>query len=34
MAVDGTYNTTVKSPMGDQTGKLTIYDKVDGTFSG
>ncbi|MEM7703685.1 MAG: hypothetical protein AAF251_17240 [Pseudomonadota bacterium] len=34
MAVDGTYNTTVKSPMGDQTGKLTLNDKGDGTFSG
>ncbi|MEM7690527.1 MAG: hypothetical protein AAF291_16045 [Pseudomonadota bacterium] len=34
MAVDGTYNTTVKSPMGDQTGKLTINDNGDGTFSG
>ena len=34
MSVDGTYNTTVKSPMGDQTGKITINDKGDGTFSG
>ncbi len=34
MAVDGTFNTTVKSPMGDQSGKLTINDKGDGTFSG
>ena len=34
MAVDGTYNTTVKSPMGDQTGKLTVNDNGDGTFSG
>jgi hypothetical protein len=34
MAVDGTYNTTVMSPMGDQTGKLTVNDKGDGTFSG
>ena len=34
MAVDATYNTTAKSPMGDQTGKLTINDKGDGTFSG
>lgn len=34
MSVDGTYNTTVKSPMGDQTGKLTLNDKGDGTFSG
>ena len=34
MAVAGTYNTTVKSPMGDQSGTLTINDNGDGTFSG
>ena len=34
MSVAGTYNTTVKSPMGDQSGTLTINDNGDGTFSG
>ncbi|KEO90335.1 signal peptide protein [Erythrobacter longus] len=34
MSVAGTYNTTVKSPMGDQTGTLTIVDNGDGTFKG
>lgn len=33
MSVAGTWNTTVKSPMGDQTGTLTV--NVDGdTFTG
>ncbi|XUU61992.1 hypothetical protein ACRAQ6_06945 [Erythrobacter sp. HA6-11] len=32
--VSGTYNTTVKSPMGDQSGKFTVVDNGDGTFSG
>ena len=32
MSVAGTYNTTVKSPMGDQSGTLTIEDNGDGTF--
>jgi len=34
MSVAGTYNTTVKSPMGDQSGTLTVTDNGDGTFSG
>lgn len=34
MSVAGTYNTTVKSPMGDQSGTLTVNDNGDGTFSG
>jgi len=34
MSLAGTYNTTVKSPMGDQTGTLTVEDNGDGTFSG
>lgn len=34
MSVAGTFNTTVKSPMGDQSGTLTINDNGDGTFSG
>ena len=34
MSVAGTYNTTVKSPMGDQSGTLTIEDNGDGTFKG
>ncbi|MAY19085.1 MAG: hypothetical protein CL955_00510 [Erythrobacteraceae bacterium] len=32
--VSGTYNTTVKSPMGDQSGTFTVVDNGDGTFSG
>ena len=34
MSVAGTFNTTVKSPMGDQSGTLTIEDNGDGTFKG
>jgi len=34
MSVAGTYATTVKSPMGDQSGTLTVNDNGDGTFSG
>lgn len=34
MSLSGTYNTTVKSPMGDQSGTLTVVDNGDGTFSG
>ena len=34
MSVSGTYNTTVNSPMGPQSGTLTVEDKGDGTFSG
>ena len=34
MSVAGTYNTTVKSPMGDQAGTFTVVDNGDGTFSG
>jgi hypothetical protein len=34
MSVAGTYNTSVKSPMGDQSGTLTVNDNGDGTFSG
>ncbi|HEX5643924.1 MAG TPA: hypothetical protein VFX62_00255 [Erythrobacter sp.] len=34
MSVAGTYSTTVKSPMGDQSGTLTVNDNGDGTFSG
>ncbi|WP_394730881.1 hypothetical protein [Altererythrobacter sp. GH1-8] len=34
MSVAGTYNTTVKSPMGDQSGTFTVEDNGDGTFSG
>lgn len=34
MSVAGTYNTTVKSPMGDQAGTFTVEDNGDGTFSG
>jgi len=34
MSVAGTYNTTVKSPMGDQSGTFTVIDNGDGTFSG
>lgn len=32
--VAGTYDTTVKSPMGDQKATLTVTDNGDGTFSG
>ncbi len=34
MSVSGTYNTTVKSPMGDQAGTFTVVDNGDGTFNG
>ena len=34
MSVAGTYQTTVKSPMGDQTGTFTVVDGGDGTFTG
>ena len=34
MSVAGSYNTTVKSPMGDQAGVFTVEDNGDGTFSG
>ena len=34
MAAAGTWNTTVKSPMGDQSGTFTVEDNGDGTFSG
>ena len=34
MSVAGTYNTTVKSPMGDQAGTFTVTDNGDGTFAG
>jgi len=33
MSIDGTYDTTVKSPMGDQTGKFTVVTDGD-TFTG
>jgi len=34
MAVAGTYNTVVKSPMGDQSGTFTVVAGDDGTFTG
>ncbi|MEM6858131.1 MAG: hypothetical protein AAF559_09690 [Pseudomonadota bacterium] len=34
MSVAGSYDTTVKSPMGDQKGTITVNDNGDGTFSG
>ncbi|MEP3050273.1 MAG: hypothetical protein ABJP48_11905 [Erythrobacter sp.] len=34
MSVAGSYNTTVKSPMGDQAGTFTVEDGGDGTFTG
>ncbi|MEP5937112.1 MAG: hypothetical protein ABJ239_02190 [Erythrobacter sp.] len=34
MSVAGSYNTTVKSPMGDQAGVFTVEDNGDGTFNG
>lgn len=34
MSVAGTFDTTVKSPMGDQKGTFTIVDGGDGTFTG
>ena len=33
MSLSGTYNTTVKSPMGDQSGKFTVVTDGD-TFTG
>jgi len=34
MSVAGTYNTVVKSPMGDQSGTFTVVPSDDGTFTG
>lgn len=34
MSLSGSYTTTVKSPMGDQSGTFTVVDNGDGTFSG
>lgn len=34
MSVAGTYETTVKSPMGDQKGTFTVVPGDDGTFTG
>ncbi|MCP5396244.1 MAG: hypothetical protein H6918_05870 [Sphingomonadaceae bacterium] len=34
MSVAGTYKTTVKSPMGEQSGTFTVVDGGDGTFTG
>ena len=34
MSVAGTYNTVVKSPMGDQSGTFTVVPGDDGTFTG
>jgi hypothetical protein len=34
MSLSGSYSTTVKSPMGDQNGTLTVNDNGDGTFTG
>ena len=34
MSVAGSYTTTVKSPMGDQSGTFTVTDNGDGTFAG
>ena len=34
MSVAGTYNTTVNSPMGPQSGTFTVVDGGDGTFTG
>lgn len=34
MSVAGTYETTVKSPMGDQKGTFTVVDGGDGSFTG
>lgn len=34
MSVAGTYNTTVNSPMGPQSGTFTVEDCGDGTFTG
>ena len=34
MAVDGTYETVVKSPMGDQKATLTVKSNGDDTWSG
>lgn len=34
MSVAGTYDTAVKSPMGEQKGTFTVNDCGDGTFTG
>jgi len=34
MSLSGSYSTTVKSPMCDQNGTLTVNDNGDGTFTG
>lgn len=34
MSVAGTYDATVKSPMGNQHGTFTVVDGGDGTFTG
>ena len=34
MSVAGTYDTVVKSPMGDQKGTFTVVPGDDGTFTG
>lgn len=34
MSVGGSYNCVTKSPMGDQSGTLTVNDNGDGTFGG
>lgn len=34
MSVAGTYDTTVKSPMGDQKGTFTVVEGDNGTFTG
>ena len=34
MSVAGTYDTVVKSPMGDQKGTFTVVPNDDGTFTG
>lgn len=34
MSVAGTYETSVKSPMGDQKGTFTVNPADDGTFTG
>ena len=34
MAVGGTYDCTIKTPLGDQVGVLVVEPGADGTFSG
>ena len=34
MSVAGSYNATVQSPMGPQSGTFTVIDGGDGTFTG